>query len=436
MNSLQLFPLTERHGDEVFAYRSTGLVRVSEFVANAVSLAHRLPDHRYVINLHADRYRYMLSFYAAVIAGQCTLMPPNRQPATLAQLGEIYSDSYIVGGDKDSLDFPKEPAGRDVQFPRIPADRLCAISFTSGSTGAPQPFPKYWQTLRTGAISNEALLLGDSQETINLVATVPAQHMWGMEMSVLLPMFAKVAVCHRVPFFPQDFADVLASIPEPHVLVSTPVHLETLLKSGVRIDSISRIFTATAPLSKELAVALEERYGARVTEVFGCSESGILAVRMTSSESLWRLADVFKLRASSDGFRVSADHLPEDVTLPDVIELVGNRRFRWVGRQQDMINIAGKRGSLVDLNRRLREIPGVDDGIVFMPEGSDDRLAALVVAPGLKASDILRQLRLQVEPVFLPRPVYQVSALPRQETGKLAITAVQELFERIRESRV
>jgi acyl-coenzyme A synthetase/AMP-(fatty) acid ligase len=157
---------------------------------------------------------------------------------------------------------------------------------------------------------------------------------------------------------------------------------------------------------------------------------------MTSSESLWRLADVFKLRASSDGFRVSADHLPEDVTLPDVIELVGNRRFRWVGRQQDMINIAGKRGSLVDLNRRLREIPGVDDGIVFMPEGSDDRLAALVVAPGLKASDILRQLRLQVEPVFLPRPVYQVSALPRQETGKLAITAVQELFERIRESRV
>ena len=70
-----------------------------------------------------------------------------------------------------------------------------------------------------------------------------------------------------------------------------------------------------------------------------------------------------------------------------------------------------------------------------MPEGSINRLAALVVAPGLKSSDILRELKSQIEPVFLPRPVYLLERLPRQETGKLSTKAVTELFEEIRNSR-
>jgi acyl-coenzyme A synthetase/AMP-(fatty) acid ligase len=40
-----------------------------------------------------------------------------------------------------------------------------------------------------------------------------------------------------------------------------------------------------------------------------------------------------------------------------------------------------------------------------------------------------------VEPVFLPRTVYMVPALPRQETGKLASAAAQALFEAISKSR-
>ena len=99
-----------------------------------------------------------------------------------------------------------------------------------------------------------------------------------------------------------------------------------------------------------------------------------------------------------------------------------------------MINVAGKRGSLADLNHRLREVPGVVDGVIFSPDNNQSRLAALVVAPGIDTSDILRQLKPQIEPVFLPRPILQVPELPRQETGKLAIKAVRELYESTRKS--
>jgi acyl-coenzyme A synthetase/AMP-(fatty) acid ligase len=59
----------------------------------------------------------------------------------------------------------------------------------------------------------------------------------------------------------------------------------------------------------------------------------------------------------------------------------------------------------------------------------------MVVAPQLQVSGIVEHLRQQVEPVFLPRPIYLVPALPRQETGKLALAAVHCLFEEIRRSR-
>ena len=118
--------------------------------------------------------------------------------------------------------------------------------------------------------------------------------------------------------------------------------------------------------------------------------------------------------------------------MPDIIELVGKGKYRWLGRQADMVNIAGKRGSLADINLRLREVPGVVDGVVFAREEQPDRLAALVVAPGVELSDILKNLKDRIEPAFLPRPMYKVDMLPRQETGKIAVKVVQDMFNRIR----
>ena len=47
------------------------------------------------------------------------------------------------------------------------------------------------------------------------------------------------------------------------------------------------------------------------------------------------------------------------------------------------------------------------------------RLAALVVAPALSEAEILAVLRAAIDPVFLPRPLRRVGALPRNATGKL-----------------
>jgi acyl-coenzyme A synthetase/AMP-(fatty) acid ligase len=108
--------------------------------------------------------------------------------------------------------------------------------------------------------------------------------------------------------------------------------------------------------------------------------------------------------------------------LQDIVELLPSRQFILRGRNGDLLEIAGKRASLGDLNRRLLAIPGVEDGVVFTLDADTRgvrRLAALAVASTLTDRDILEALRLQIDPVFLPRPLRLVPALPRNTTGKL-----------------
>ena len=80
----------------------------------------------------------------------------------------------------------------------------------------------------------------------------------------------------------------------------------------------------------------------------------------------------------------------------------------------------------------MNAIPGVADGVFLLPrEDSADRigrLAALVVAPGLTPAALTQALRARIDPVFLPRPLLFVDALPRSAAGKLPSQAAQDLL--------
>ncbi len=167
-------------------------------------------------------------------------------------------------------------------------------------------------------------------------------------------------------------------------------------------------------------------------EVFGSTETCVIATRRTASEDAWRLQPGVRLSPQPDGTLVQAAHLDAPVTLADLVELEGDDRFLLRGRNADLLEIAGKRASLGDLTRKLLAIPGVEDGVVFQMDDGDAagvrRIAALAVAPELDEAQILRHLQRGLDPVFLPRPLLRVEALPRNETGKLPRDALQALL--------
>ena len=158
-------------------------------------------------------------------------------------------------------------------------------------------------------------------------------------------------------------------------------------------------------------------------EIYGCTEAGSMASRRTVESDYWLTYPGAWVASTDSGAIYHGSHLPQPVPLPDFLELESPQKFRLVGRDTDLVKVAGKRASLSELTQRLLAIPGVDDGIVFLPR-SEARPAALVVARGVDRDTILYALAQQLDPVLVPRPLILVERLPRNETGKVPRAAL------------
>ena len=298
---------------------------------------------------------------------------------------------------------------------------MALIGFTSGSSGPPKPQYKTWGDFCLSTAHNLLLIQSVAGSEPQALATVPPQHMYGMETSVLMPLRGELCIHESRPFFPADIAATLSSLPAPRVLITTPVHLRSLLDSELLLPPLSLILSATAPLPQSLAERAEQRTGASVLELFGSTETCVIAHRRTALEQDWQPYPDVQLEADVDGTWVRAPWLPQPVLLQDRMALSDDGRFQLAGRCSDHLEIAGKRASLGEINQRLLALPGVTDAVVFVPEPGAQvaRVAALVVAPDRSEAELLSELRASLDPVFLPRPLRLVSQLPRNETGKL-----------------
>ncbi len=438
-------PAVERHAllghasaEAVAAWRHGAPVRAGELARDVAFVAARLPEARHVLNLCTDRYRFAVALLAAIVRGQTTLLPPTTTANVVRSLKTFAPDAYCIADegaaavDLPRLEFPAGRAGAaHTPLPAIPADRDVACVFTSGSTGEPQPNFKTWGGLVLD-IREEAGRLGIGPGH-QVLGTVPPQHMYGFESTVLLPLLAGAALTAERLYYPGEINAAIERLAPARTLFTTPFHLRAWLGScdPARLETL---VSATAPLSLELAREAEARTGARLLEIYGCTEAGQIATRRPTQSGEWRTYDGLRLHEVNGQASVSGGHVERPTPLQDVIEIRGDgTRFVLHGRSADMVNIAGKRNSLGYLDHQLASIPGVVDGVFYMPDDEEadgvTRLMAFAVAPGLDVATILAALRERLDPAFLPRPLVLVDKLPRQLTGKLPRSALRALAE-------
>jgi acyl-coenzyme A synthetase/AMP-(fatty) acid ligase len=416
------------------AYLQGRAVSLAQFSAHVQAIAQRLPPTGAMLNLCEDRYRFLAAYAAALSVGHAVLLPPSRAEQIVAEIANAHAGSYhFRDEDVEMGTFPVADFS-----PLIPAGRTVMIGCTSGSTGQPRSYPKSWSSVHGSSARNAAAIrqaLGiDDAVVPAIVATVPPQHMYGMELSILLPLIGGMAVHAGRPLFPADIALALSELPAPRVLVSTPLHLRMLVESPQLFPETALIVSATAPLDRELAAAVEARLGGQLLEMFGSTETCVIACRRTASGEAWRAHEGVEMQPRADGTLVTAPWFVEPILLQDIVELRGHGEFILRGRSSDMIEVAGKRASLADLTQRLLAVEGVRDAVLFQPQPDSvatiRRLAALVVAPGCNALQIRERLAASVDPAFLPRPLKLVAALPRNELGKLPRERLMEMLRK------
>jgi len=414
------------HEHEILCLHEGRWVTRGEFVRAVAGCAAELPRGLTVINACESRLLFMVVFCAALIRGQSVLLPANRGTASLEALFSQHPDAVLVA-DQPVSDWPAHTVCwrpcSDASLPSVAIADPAVIAFTSGSTGQPAAHGKRWALL--AASTAAALARFGLNARIPVVATVPPQHMYGLECSVLYPLIGGMAVHCGRPFYPEDVRQALQDMEAPAMLVTTPVHLRAMVRAGLHWPRLHGIISATAPLSRELALQAQYCFGVPVDEIYGATETGAVASRRLSEDALWRPYAGVQVHDDGDS-RAHVSGLPwyGPVELPDDVHVHDDGRFELIARPSDLIKVGGKRGSLAELNRILLEIDGIEDGIVFMPEAERDaafvRPAAVVVAPDMTVTQVLIAFADMVDPVFVPRPLIKVRELPRTAAGKVA----------------
>ncbi len=418
-----LIRLVDRPADAKLFAGAAGSYSTADFLRDANACAATLPDCSHIVNCCQDRYRFAVLFAAALLRGQTTLLTGDQSPRALASLARRFPglhavhDAAVTRGDAS----PENPL--------IPADRLAAIVFTSGSSGEPVANTKTFGELaaRSALAALRFGITGTDPATI--IGTVPPNHMYGFETTVLLPLHAPAASWCDAIFYPADATHALDAVPGRRILVTTPLQLRGMLQVAPPAQPPAAIISATAPLDRSLAQSAEGLWRTQVLEIFGATEVGSIASRRTVSDDAWWLYPGVTLRGTHPP-TVSAPHAAHRC-INDEVELLEGGRFRLIGRCSDMIKLGGRRASLAALTRTLNELDGVEDAVFVAPDDLDTsptaRLLAFVVAPGLSREQVLDALRQRIDPVFLPRPLLQVKALPRNALGKLPRRALLEL---------
>ena len=211
------------------AYRAGAPIRVAQFLADVQRVVVRLGRGSHLLNACADRYHFAVGLAASLVSGKVSLLPSTHTPEMMRQLTAFAPDVVCLTDEAScsialpQLAYPADAgpaanaaAAEDANptVPRIDPGQLAAYVFTSGSTGTPVPYRKSWGRL-FDCVRVEAERLGLSGPARwAILATVPPQHMYGFESSVLMALADGHALCAERPFYPADIATALEALPD------------------------------------------------------------------------------------------------------------------------------------------------------------------------------------------------------------------------------
>jgi acyl-coenzyme A synthetase/AMP-(fatty) acid ligase len=260
--------------------------------------------------------------------------------------------------------------------------------------------------------------------------------MFGIEASVMLPLVHGIPVVDRCPLLPADAAAAFDACFDNAIWITTPLHLRSLQRAGETLRNCGAVLASTMPLAARLAAEIEALTEAAVLEIYGSTETGAIAMRRTAREAHWRPLPGIHLEPADNGTRVSGLHFASPQTLADRVAVNESGAFTLVGREADLIKIGGRRASLAGLNQLLNEMPGLADGVFYLPstDAPTERLVLIYEGETLDRQESEAWLRARLDPIFLPRAYIRVDRLPRAGAGKLPRAALDAIYSEWRGS--
>jgi acyl-coenzyme A synthetase/AMP-(fatty) acid ligase len=327
------------------------------------------------------------------------------------------------------------PVDRPLALVRSPEKPFVWL-FTGGSTGTPRIWSKTPGNL-FGEAFHLAKTFGVGPDDL-FVSTAPSQHIYGLLASVLLPFVASARVLRRTCTFPREILNALQK-EKASVLVGVPIHYRALRTGELERHALKLALSSAAPLDPDDAAFFREKTGLPITEIYGSTETGGMAIRISGADhGSWEPFSGLHWKIRSERLLVRSEFLSPDLPrdpegfflTADRVEKTEGNRFRILGRADHIVKIAGKRIDLEEIRERIRRIPGVTDAFITplpVNHARQVQIAALV-ATDIDAREVRAAIRALDIPYGRPRRIRIVRDIPVLSNGKLDREQIERLL--------
>ncbi|MCR5414216.1 MAG: AMP-binding protein [Kiritimatiellae bacterium] len=307
---------------------------------------------------------------------------------------------------------------------------------TSGSSGAAKTVSRTEKSLRADAKALVAAFPQIWAERTPIVASVPADHMYGALWRVRAPEEAGSPVEPETAISCEQLSACKGKYGR-FVLVTTPSFLEKLVDmpdARALKGAVKAIVTSGSLLREETSNAALETFGVSPLEIFGSTEAGTVAYRSRAQDGeLWNMFPGVEGREGEGGrLEIASPHaMRERLEMSDAVSFASKRRFRLLGRTDRMVKILEEFVSLPAIEQAFESHPFVSRCRAEAMDGDVARIGALAVlsADGMNAlaeqthsslaALLRRELIGKTGRTAFPRRMRFVRALPSDERGKL-----------------
>ncbi|MEO8846748.1 MAG: AMP-binding protein [Kofleriaceae bacterium] len=399
--------------------------------AHRVAAALGSPTGRVVLSCkHADAF--MPGLLGAWLAGATVELLPNVQPGTLDRVDAdpdiafVLHDGVAEQGRSPKARFVPELLAHPTTVRATGWPVIAALMSTSGTTERPRYVAKTMQQL----VDELDVLASVIPPARCVMSTVPLSHLYGMLFGALLPLRFGARIVSHDALLPAEVAGVITR-EGVDLMVSTPAHLRAMANAPMPRNL--RVLSSGARMPPELHMTLATGHNWPITEILGSTETGGIATRGHPLHGFTPLPRV-TVTAPEGQLVVESPWCGEPrVTLEDRIELASDGTFRYLGRANELIKVAGKRAHAHELEATILKVAGVTDAalMVHATDGKEPRVAvAITIAEGSSVgrTEIAAAIREQFDAVFVPRIIKIVPRIPRTERGKLDAHTLRALL--------
>jgi long-chain acyl-CoA synthetase len=333
------------------------------------------------------------------------------------------------------------------------ADDLALTGYSTGTSGLPKRLSRtHRQILHEAAAIVDAMNITSADR---IFGVVPLFHAYGWSNVMLCGIAAGATMVLTDGFFVRD---AVARIVETQVtgFPALPFMIQLLGESSGDVRNVTSLrycLSAGSPLTESVATAFQRRFGLPVQNLYGSTETGVIAIN--GPESSWTHPSaigwpvgtvelcILDDRGTALGPNVEgsvAVRSPSAASGYDR-DVPGDSQFRegWfvpgdlairseagllsiTGRTRGFINVAGNKVDPEEVARALRSHASVSDAAVFgIPDAETGQAikAVVVLSRACARSDLFEHVRGLLAPHKRPRLIVVRDSLRRSPLGKL-----------------